>query len=105
MNYQLHVLPVNFSVFPLPSGLTCRKYLQPMLDAGAPGYLQDPNSSTLCAYCPINNGDAFLQYQLNLVWSDRWRDFGILCLFLAFNWFMLFVWFYLRSRSKKQKRA
>jgi ATP-binding cassette subfamily G (WHITE) protein 2 (SNQ2) len=107
---QYHQMPIQcvpgeFSVFPPPPGLTCGKYVEPMLNAGAPGYLVDPSSTTLCQYCPISSGDDFIKYQLNLEWSQRWRDFGILCFLLVFNWFMLFVWFWLKSRTKRQKRG
>jgi len=106
---QFHELPIQctaneFSVFPPPPNLTCGSYLAPYLQL-APGYLVDASSTTLCQYCPISNGDDFIRYQLSLEWSTRWRDFGILCLLLVFNWLMLFVWFWLKGRPAKQKRA
>jgi len=88
-NAMLHGRPISCSrtetsVFDPPSnGQTCGAYLAPFLTQ-APGTLQNPMALSDCRYCGIRNADQFLA-SVNIQWSDRWRDFGLMWVYIAFN--------------------
>ncbi|KAI9227529.1 MAG: ABC-2 type transporter-domain-containing protein [Piptocephalis tieghemiana] len=73
-----------FEIIP-PANQTCGSYMSDFFGAGAPGYINNPEDSTSCQYCPFKVGDEFYApYK----WSfdHRWRNFGILIGFCVFNW-------------------
>ena len=89
-----------------------------------PGYLQDPSSTTECAYCIYSKGSEYLQ-SLNLkqhyygesfevLWAletsslthfarTGWRDIGITALFCLSSYG--FVFLLMKLRTKKTKAA
>ena len=71
------------SRFDPPAGQTCQQYLADYLQT-APGLLQNPDATTECRYCPIQNGDQFLAGS-NIYYGERWRNFGIIWAFVIFN--------------------
>jgi ATP-binding cassette subfamily G (WHITE) protein 2 (PDR) len=84
----LHERPVRcaqaeLSVFNPPQGQTCGSYMQQYL-AAAPGQLYNPNATQGCEYCPLSNADQFLAGS-NISWDDRWRNFGLLWVYIFFN--------------------
>lgn len=62
---------------------TCGSYLDEFL-INAPGRLLNPGAFDNCQYCSIQNTDQLLA-GYGVVASDRWRDFGIVWAFIAFN--------------------
>ncbi|KAK9760197.1 ATP-binding cassette transporter snq2 [Basidiobolus ranarum] len=89
----------DFTRFTPPSGQTCGAYSAEWLKY-ATGYLQDPSATDICKYCEYSSGAEFLRV---FEWSieHRWRNFGILWVYYAFNVsvFILFVWL-----NRKPKR-
>lgn len=73
----------EFSTFPPPAGQTCGAYLNTFLRT-APGYLENPTSTTLCQYCPISSADQFLAGDA-IFYGQRWRNFGIVWAYIIFN--------------------
>src|SRR5271156_4445618 len=62
-------------------GLSCGVYLGPFLASPEnTGQLLNPNATSNCEFCRYNLGDSYLA-QLNMYWSQRWRNFGIFCLY------------------------
>ena len=91
------------SVFQPPQGQTCGAYLQPYLSSGAPGYLQNPQATSDCAYCSIRVADTFLAGS-GIEWADRWRDFGLVWVYVFFNIFVtIFVYWFFRVRTSSKK--
>ncbi|KNE98935.1 hypothetical protein PSTG_07780 [Puccinia striiformis f. sp. tritici PST-78] len=89
---ELHEMPVvckqpEFSVFQAPAGQTCGQWTEKFISSRG-GYLENPNSTTDCRYCQFSKGDQFYK-SLNLSFSNRWRDLGILVLFVIFNFFVM----------------
>lgn len=87
--------------FDPPSGMTCGQYLggigQKIAAATgqAPfGTLQNPNDSSACEYCPLSVADQFLEPS-HIMWSERWRNFGIVWAYVIFNIFMAIVLYYI----------
>ncbi|BFZ62298.1 Multidrug resistance protein [Saitoella coloradoensis] len=90
----LHELPVRcqgaeINIFQPAAGQTCNQYAGAYL-AVAPGYLYNPDATADCQYCTFKTGDGFLATR-DMSWDNRWRDFGILIGYVAFNMIMTFV--------------
>ncbi|KAJ1940664.1 ATP-binding cassette transporter snq2, partial [Linderina pennispora] len=70
-------------VFQPPKGMSCSKYADGFVQNYI-GYLNNPNATSNCQYCPYKVGD---DYYSALSWNfdHRWRNFGLLFAYLAFN--------------------
>ncbi|KAH6609942.1 atp-binding cassette transporter abc1, partial [Trichoderma cornu-damae] len=95
---ELHGRPIvcsesELSIFNPPSGQTCGEYLEPFLQQ-APGQLQNPSATDHCRYCTLSNADQFLASS-EIFWSDRWRNYGIVWAYIAFNIFTAITLYYL----------
>lgn len=114
---SIHDQPVQckegeFARFPAPPGQTCESYAQSYVSQ-AGGYLQT-GADGLCEICQYATGDEFGR-QFSVYYTNIWRDFGIVCAFIAFNYAVVYFATYLRFRGKnpirgvmlrmKQKRA
>ncbi|KAF8743104.1 ABC transporter, partial [Rhizoctonia solani] len=85
---ELHGLPIicqasEFSIFQPPSGETCQQWAGDFVNATV-GYLDNPAATADCRYCPYSVGDEFYA-GLDISFSTRWRDLGIMLAFTAFN--------------------
>ncbi|KAJ9266327.1 hypothetical protein DTO212C5_6414 [Paecilomyces variotii] len=102
----VHCADDEFSVFQPPPGATCGQYMQPYLNAlGAEvGTLVNPNATNDCRYCSVSVADQFLSAR-NIESSQRWRDFGIVWVYIAFNTaFAVLVYYEFRVKSWKWKK-
>ncbi|KAB5578676.1 ATP-binding cassette transporter ABC1 [Coniochaeta sp. 2T2.1] len=75
--------PAETSQFNPPSGQTCGQYLSAYLET-APGFLQNPDATANCQYCPLRSSDQFLAAS-NIYYSERWRNFGLVWAYVFFN--------------------
>jgi len=92
----------EFARFAPPAGQTCGAYLAPFMSEHT-GYVQDPTSTTECAYCIYSKGSEYLA-TLNLHRHiDGWRDICIVALFCISSYGLVFV--LMKLRSKKQLAA
>jgi ABC-type multidrug transport system permease subunit len=66
-----------------PAGQTCVQYLSEYM-ALTGGQLINPNATDMCEVCPAGSTNTFLA-QLNIHYEDRWRNIGLLFVFIAFN--------------------
>ncbi|KAG0309809.1 hypothetical protein BGZ98_007543 [Dissophora globulifera] len=94
VSVQLHNVPVHcktseFSVFNPPSGQTCAQYAADFMKT-ATGYINNPDDTTGCQYCLYSLGQDFYQ-GLSFDFAHRWRNLGIICVYLTFNITMIFV--------------
>jgi ATP-binding cassette subfamily G (WHITE) protein 2 (PDR) len=69
--------------FDPPSSQTCGEYMAPYLQMTG-GYLTDPSSTTECNFCSATTTDQLLS-QFGLSYGTRWRDFGLLWVYVIFN--------------------
>ncbi|KAM4063501.1 ABC-2 type transporter [Hirsutella rhossiliensis] len=95
---ELHDRPITCSaketsIFNPPQGMSCAQYLAPLLQQ-APGRLQNPDDMSQCRYCPVTNADQSLAAS-KILWSERWRNYGIFWAFIAFNVFTAVLLYYL----------
>ena len=71
--------------FQPPSGQTCAEYMDPYIsDLG--GYLVEStrNSTEQCTFCSISDTNVFLK-SVGAFYDDRWRNFGLLWVYVFFN--------------------
>jgi ABC-type multidrug transport system permease subunit len=87
---------------PLP-GTTYDSYLNPYITM-AGGYLVNPEATSSCEYCPISNTNAFLKL-VSSNYDERWRDFGILWVYVLVNVIMALFFYWLVRVPKKSKKA
>jgi ATP-binding cassette subfamily G (WHITE) protein 2 (PDR) len=66
-----------------PSGQTCGEYMSTFLST-AGGHLTNPEATAECSYCSAETTDDLLA-QFGLSYATRWRDFGLLWVFILFN--------------------
>ena len=69
--------------FQPPSGSTCGEYMSTYIDVVG-GRLSNPNDTSDCSFCPISDTNTFLA-GVSSNYDDRWRNFGILWVFVFFN--------------------
>ncbi|KIX04357.1 uncharacterized protein Z518_05225 [Rhinocladiella mackenziei CBS 650.93] len=90
----------EFLRFNAPAGSTCGEYLQPYISA-AGGYLVNANA-TNCEFCSLDSTNTFLS-SANISFSHRWRDFGILFVYIGFNIFAAVAIYWLARMPKGKK--
>jgi ABC-type multidrug transport system permease subunit len=74
--------PNELITFNAPNGTTCGDYMKTYLsDVG--GYIVN-NAASECQYCTISGTNRFLESK-SMSYDNRWRDFGILWVYCAFN--------------------
>lgn len=86
----------EYARFPAPPGQTCQSYVQPFIDQ-AGGYVRTA-SDGLCEFCQFANGDQFAR-TFSVYYSNIWRDFGIFCAFIVFNYAVVYFATYLRFKG------
>lgn len=86
---SVELVPVN-----PPSGQTCGAYLDPFISF-AGGYVTNPDATSACMYCEFRTTDEFLSSSFNIEWAHRWRNFGLMWAFIAFNVFAIYAFTYI----------
>jgi hypothetical protein len=71
---------VNFDP---PAEETCSQYMSAFL-SNVGGYLVDPEATKGCSYCSAETTDELLA-QFGISYGTRWRDFGLLWVYVLFN--------------------
>jgi ATP-binding cassette, subfamily G (WHITE), member 2, PDR len=84
-----------------PSGQTCSDYMTEYMSRMG-GYLLDPVATSNCSYCKIESTNVFLS-GISSDYEDRWRNFGIMWTFIAFN-IMAAIFLYWIARMPKGKK-
>lgn len=95
---QVECAEKETQIFDPRDGQTCGAYLAP-LAGQAPGTLQNPDATSDCRYCSYQVADQFLAGS-RIYWSERWRNFGLMWVYIIFNIFMaIFVYYMFRVRK------
>lgn len=102
-----HCADVEFQTFFPPTNQSCGEYLQDYIQM-AGGYVQNPQASgaEACRFCQIESTDQFLT-GVNVNFANRWRDFGLLWVYVVVNvaGAMLLYWLCRVPKGKKGKNA
>ncbi|KAL6943216.1 ATP-binding cassette multidrug transporter pdr5 [Hanseniaspora osmophila] len=77
-----------------PSGMSCSEYLDPYFKAAGTGYLKDPNSTDECQVCSMSTTNSFLK-TVGSSYDTRWRNWGIFICYIAFNYIVAVLLYYL----------
>ncbi|KAI0884704.1 ABC-2 type transporter [Annulohypoxylon maeteangense] len=88
----------EYSTFFLPPGQTCDSYTGEYVGQ-AGGYVINGTDAGTCQYCQYANGDQF-GVQFSVYYKNIWRDFGIVCGFIAFNYIVIYISTWWRFRGK-----
>lgn len=87
-----------------PAGQTCIEYLGDYLkllrDSDSEGDLLNPNATDSCRLCQQKWTNDFLG-QLQIDYADRWRNIGLLFVYIAFNIFGAIALYWLLRVPKK----
>ncbi|KAJ6008160.1 hypothetical protein N7540_012136 [Penicillium herquei] len=90
---DIEVIPVQ-----PPSGVTCGDYLAAYIQT-AGGKVYNSNATSDCEYCSMTQSNLYLE-SLSAYYDDRWRNFGLIWVYVAFNVFAtLFLYWYVRVRG------
>lgn len=87
--------------FDPPTGKTCYEYLNAFATASG-GAIQNPNATSQCAYCSMSKTDDFLA-GVSSYWSDAWRNFGFMWVYIFFN-IVMAIGIYWLARVPKGSR-
>lgn len=103
----IHKQPVQcmeneFARFEAPPNMSCQEYVQPTIQQ-AGGYVQT-GADGLCEFCQYATGDEFGR-SFSVYYSNIWRDFGIFCGFIAFNYGITYVATWLRFKGKNPVKS
>lgn len=71
------------NILQTPLGETCGQYLSEYM-ASAGGAVYNENSTENCEFCPLASTSEFLA-SVNVFYTDRWRNFGLLWVYIVFN--------------------
>lgn len=84
-NAPMHCADNEVLSFAAPAGKTCSDYMKDYLSTN-PGYLLslDSQANNSCSFCAMGNTNEFLQ-SLGIQFSNRWRDFGLLWVYIVVN--------------------
>ena len=85
-----------------PPNLTCQAYMGPYI-SGAGGYLTNPDATADCGFCQVRDTNVFLD-QVNSSYANRWRDFGIMWVYVVFNVAAAVGIYWLARVPKKAKK-
>lgn len=99
-----HCADSEFQRFAAPDGMSCKEYLAPYISA-AGGYLRDEAARGAdCEFCQMDSTDQFL-LRINSNWDTRWRDFGLLWVYVLFNCVAAVGLYWLFRVPKKAKKG
>lgn len=98
-NTQVVCADNEYVTFHPPSGMACGEYMDSYIK-GAGGYLLDVNATDVCTFCSISDTNTFLK-GARADYDDRWRNFGILWVYIIFNVFAALAVYWLARVPKK----
>lgn len=66
-----------------PAGQSCGSYMASYISSSG-GYLVDIGNTENCEFCQLSNTNEYLS-TVNIRYEDRWRNFGIVLVYIVFN--------------------
>ncbi|KAK2036370.1 ABC-2 type transporter [Colletotrichum somersetense] len=102
LGVAIHNQPVQceageFARYQPPPNQSCEQYTQPYIQQ-AGGYVQT-GVGGICEFCQYATGDQF-GAGFDVYYSNIWRDFGIFCGFIVFNYFVVYIGTWLKFKGK-----
>ena len=104
-NTKLICSSVELAIFNPPSGQTCGEYMSDYISSKG-GAVYNPNATYACEFCSATSTNTFLQ-AVFISYSDRWRNFGLMWVYIIANIFGCILIYWLarvpKQRSKKKE--
>ncbi|KXH44175.1 ABC-2 type transporter [Colletotrichum simmondsii] len=102
LGVAIHDQPVQcesgeFARYQPPPNQSCEDYTAPYIQQ-AGGYVRTGDGG-ICEFCQYATGDEF-GAGFSVYYSNIWRDFGIFCGFIVFNYAVVYVGTWLRFKGK-----
>ncbi|UPK93852.1 hypothetical protein LCI18_004787 [Fusarium solani-melongenae] len=91
---------VELLMFNPPANMTCETYAGPFVQM-AGGTLQNPQANDTCLFCPVASTDTYLA-AVDIHYSERWRNFGLIWIYVIFNVFAALAAYWLLRVPKKR---
>lgn len=88
--------------FDAPPGQTCGAYMEQYIERTS-GYLLEPGATGRCEFCPMSTTNDFLAL-FNVDFSHRWRNFGLLWVYIVVNMAAAVAFYWLFRVPKKSRR-
>lgn len=88
--------------FEPPNGSTCGEYMADFIGQRG-GFLMDPDATSSCEFCQLDKTNTFLT-GVNIEFDNRWRNFGLMWVFVIFN-LAAAVFLYWLARVPKAKKS
>jgi len=86
-----------------PDGQACGEYMSDYMSR-AGGYLMNPSATSDCNYCKIKDTNVFLA-SINSEYDTRWRNFGIMWAYIAFNIFAAMALYWIVRMPKGRRKS
>ncbi|KAL6901095.1 pleiotropic drug resistance protein [Trichoderma evansii] len=96
-NHPVQCSSTEFARFNAPPGETCESYTGPFISQNG-GYVQTA-ADGLCEFCQYATGDQFGK-GFSVYYSHIWRDFGIFCGFIFFNFGIVYFCTFLKFKGR-----
>ncbi|KAL0066972.1 Multidrug resistance protein [Marasmius tenuissimus] len=93
---------IEVSVVSPPSGQTCGQYLSPYQGLVG-GKVQNPDATSNCQYCSMDDTNTWLA-TIPSRYDLRWRNFGLMWVYIMFN-FVAALFLYWLARVPKKSKA
>ncbi|RMJ10740.1 hypothetical protein CDV36_009623 [Fusarium kuroshium] len=88
--------------FRSPQGSTCAEYMADYINTAGGQLVNSSQDGSECSFCPVVDTNAFLT-SISVNWANRWRDFGLLWVYIVFNLAATIV-FYWSARVPKNRK-
>ena len=100
-NAELTCSSIELVTFDPPSGQTCGEYMSNYISFVG-GAIHNPNApnATSAKYCSATSTNSFLK-SVFINYSDRWRNFGLMWVYIGFNVFGCILIYWLARVPKK----
>ena len=101
-NTELTCSSIEVAIFNPPSGQTCSEYMGDYISTSG-GAVYNPNATSSCEFCSATNTNTFLE-GVFVNYSDRWRNFGLMWVYIMANIFGCILIYWLGRVPKKWSR-
>lgn len=101
-NVQVTCTDKEYTTFNPPNGRTCGEYMAEYISRVG-GYMKNPNATEACGYCRIKETNVFLA-AVSSEYDTRWRNFGILWVYIGFNVAAALALYWLARVPKGKKK-
>jgi ATP-binding cassette subfamily G (WHITE) protein 2 (SNQ2) len=96
---RIECAPKEYAIAQPSSGQSCSAFFAQFIQQSG-GYLSNPDAMSDCSFCSARTTDELFGPSFNIYWSQHWRDLGIMCAYILFNFTAAYLLTYIfRVRS------